>query len=390
MKLALGLLALLGLQNAPTPPQGSIVPSSDRLSALPPRAKVAGLAGLQTTSRVRFAEEGARPHVLEATFVFPDRARWTLAPEGAKPGERHIVYRCGEAFFELQAQSASARLVSDAGKDDPQWRASFAAVEARRALFLWPEGFEWQGDGNLRSAKLRSGEALSVELGADGLPRSLEVTAERPGRERFDELAWREERGRRIPASLAFRVDGALVWREDVASFETRVQALDSFFLPAELRPGAAAADTGPRPTHVDVPRTHWLRVALPAETSWGQVKELWQQAFTPYARPAPDGWRLEGGSCVELDEQGAPRAILLRFKPGVGEPPSGVTSAREHGALALALPRAPTTLSESLAQLRAALPEGARTGVAFARFPAAPALDNGPFQLFLPIESEP
>jgi hypothetical protein len=384
MKLASLLLALLAWQTVPTPAP------VDRLAALPPRAKVAGLAGLQTTSQVRFAEEGARPHVLEATFLFPDRARWTLAPEGAKPGERHIVYRCGEAFFELSAESASARLVSDVGKEDPQWRASFAAVEARRALFLWPEGFEWQRDGERQIARLRSGEALTVELGPDGLPRSLEVTAERTGRERFDELVWSESRGRRTPASFTFRVDGELVWHEVVASCETRVQALDSFFLPAELRPGAAAAEAGPRPTHIDIPRTHSLRVELPAATGWDKVRELWQQAFTPYARPAPEGWRLEGGSCVEVDEQGAPRAIVLRFKPGVGGPPSGVTTAREHGALALALAPASGALSESLARLRAALPHGARPGVAFARFPAAPTPDSGPFQLFLPIESEP
>ncbi len=387
MKLALALLAALALQNPPAAPAPS---APDRLAALPKRAKIAGLGGLQTTSRITFAAEGARPHALEATFAFPDRARWTLAPEGARAGERSIVFRCGGAFFELAPQQATARLVSEAGPDDPQWRASLASVEVRRALFLWPDGFAWEGDATRKSAKLAGGESLVAELGSDGLPTALYVGGERTGRERFDALSWREQRGRRVPAAFDFSVDGARIWREEVVALDLQAQALDSFFLPAELRPGAAAPSDGARIVQVDVPRAHELRVPLPAGTAWSAVKDLWQAAFAPYARPAGDGWRLEGGSLVEVDALGAPVAILLRFKPGLGAAPEGVVSVREHGALALSLPSAPSSLADSLATLRGALPPNARVARTFARFPAAPALDAAPFQLFLALEPAP
>ncbi|MFM7296380.1 MAG: hypothetical protein ACKO4Q_04060 [Planctomycetota bacterium] len=387
MKLALALLASLALHAAQAP---ATAPAKDRLSALPARASVAGMSGLQTSSRITFAAEGARLHSLEATFAFPDRARWTLAPEGARAGDRSIVFRCGQAFFERAPQQATARLVSEAGPEDAQWRASLAGVEVRRALFLWPDGFAWEGDAARKSAKLPGGESLVSAPGADGLPTALYVGGERAGRERFDALAWRELRGRKFPASFDFSVDGARIWREDVVTFETRAQVLDSFFLPAELRPDAAAVASGPRIASVDVPRSHELRVELPDGTEWSAVKERWQAAFAPYARPAGDGWRLEGGSLVELDERGAPRAILLRFKPGLGAAPGGVVSVREHGALALSLPSAPSSLAESLATLRGALPPNARVARTFARFPAAPALDAAPFQLFLALEPAP
>ncbi len=387
MNLALALLAALALQNPPAAPAPA---APDRLAVLPARTKIAGLGGLQTSSRITFAAEGARPHALEATFAFPDRARWTLAPEGARAGDRRIIFRCGSAFFELAPQQATARLVSEAGPDDSQWRASLASVEVRRALFLWPDGFAWEGDATRKSAKLAGGESLVAELGSDGLPTALYVGGERAGCERFDALSWREQRGRRVPAAFDFSVDGARIWREDVVALDLQVQVLDSFFLPAELRPGAAAPSSGPRIVPVDVPRAHELRVPLPADTAWSAVKDHWQAAFAPYARPVGDGWRLEGGSLVEIDAGGAPVAILLRFKPGLSAAPEGVTSVREHGALALSLPSAPTSLTESLASLRGALPPKARAERTFARFSAAPALDAAPFQLFLALEPAP
>ncbi|MBM3989724.1 MAG: hypothetical protein FJ298_01820 [Planctomycetes bacterium] len=387
MKLALAVFATLALQAPQTP---ATAPTQDRLAALPARANIAGLSGLQTSSRITFAAQGARLHSLEATFAFPDRARWTLAPEGARAGDRSIVFRCGPAFFELAPQQSTARLVSESGPKDAQWRASLAAVEVRRALFLWPDGFAWEGDAARKSVKLPGGESLVAELGSDGLPTALYVGGERALRERFDALAWREHRGRKVPASFDFSVDGTRIWREDVVTFETRAQVLDSFFLPAELRRDAVALAGGPRIASVDVPRSHELRVELEDGTEWSAVKERWQAALAPYARAKGDGWRLEGGALVEVDERGAPRALLLRFKPGVDTAPEGVASVREHGALALSIPSAPSSLVESLATLRGALPPNSRVARSFARFPNAPALDAVPFQLYLALEPAP
>ena len=390
------LLALALAPQGPIPAEKPAVaaqpsPSgAERLAALPPRTRVAGLAGFQSISTVTFADPKARPHTLDATFLFPGRARWTIAPAGGRAGERHVVYRCGQAFFDLPAQSNAARLVSDSGAGDPQWRASLATVEARRALFLWPDGFEWKGDGARREATLESGERLVAELGPDGRPTSLAIDGERPQREQYRAIRWRERAGRFWPDSFELALDGQLLWTETVATLESAVRVLDQFFLPAELRP--AAADAGPRrATSVDVPLSYVLRVPLPKDTGWPEVEAKWRAAFEPYARPAEGSWRLEGGSCIELGPKGEPTAILLRFKPGTGPAPEDVATVREHGALAVGIPPAPGTpidLASELANLARSAPPNAKPGAAFARFSGAPSPAGTGLQLYLPLEA--
>lgn len=388
--LAVALFGTLPARPARAPqesPSTSPTPEQ-RLAALPPRAKIAGLAGLQSRSLVTFADPAARRHSLEATFVFPERARWTLAPLDGRPGERHIVYRCGSAFFELAAQASAARLISDRGAEDPQWRASLASVELRRALFLWPDGFEWQGEATRRTVALAGGERIEAELGPDGRPIALALQGDRARRESYRSVTWREQRGRLVPAAFELAIDGELVWREEVTELETAVRVLDTYFLPPELRPGAPAAGER-RVVHVDVPLGHVLRVPLAEGTEWSAVADRWRAALAPYSRPEQGGWRLEGGACVEVGAGGEPRAILLRFKPGLGAAPAGVEPVREHGALAASLsprPEAPAALEVELAALRSAVPAGAAPGTAFARFSGPPALDSGPVQLFLPL----
>lgn len=363
---------------------------AERLAALPPRARIAGLQGFQSISTITFADPKARAHTLDATFVFPSRARWTIAPAGGRAGERHVVYRCGPAFFELPAQANAARLVSDSGAGDAQWRSSLASVEARRALFLWPDGFEWRGEGARREATLDGGEKLVAELGPDGRPTSLSVVAERTQLEQYRAIRWRERAGRFWPDTFELALDGTLLWSESVATLETAVRVLDQFFLPAELRP--ATADAGPRrATPVDVPLSHVLRVPLPKDTAWTEVEALWRAAFEPFAKPAEGGWRLEGGSCVELGPKAEPAAILLRFKPGTGPAPKDVATLAEHGALAVGIPPSPATpidLAGELANLVRSAPANARPGAAFARFSGAPSLSGAGLQLYLPLEA--
>lgn len=363
---------------------------AERLAALPARARIAGLQGLQSISTITFADPQARAHTLDATFVFPERARWTIAPAGGRAGERHVVYRCGQAFFELPAQAQTARLVSDAGDSDAQWRASLASVEARRALFLWPDGFEWKGDLARREAVLDGGERLVAELGPDGRPTSLSVVADRTQLEQYRAIRWRERAGRFWPDTFELALDGALLWTESVATLETAVRVLDQFFLPAELRP--ATLDAGPRrATPVDVPLSHVLRVPLPKETAWSEVEALWRAAFEPFARPADGGWRLEGGSCIELGPKAEPAAILLRFKPGTGPAPKDVATLREHGALAVGIPPSPSTpidLGVELANLIRSAPPNSKPAAAFARFSGAPTLTGTGLQLYLPLEA--
>ncbi|MCC7014731.1 MAG: hypothetical protein IT454_19370 [Planctomycetes bacterium] len=363
----------------------SPTPAGDRTTLLPPRAPIAGLAGFQSSSSIEFAAEPTKPHALEATYVFPERARWQLAPRDAAPGERHVVFRCAGAFFELAAGESASRLVSDAGPTDENWRRSLAGVELRRALFLWPDGFAWTGQGATRSAPLDSGEELEVELDADGRPSAIFVRGARDVRETYREIRWREQRERWWPSTMELVVERQLVWRERVESLETQVRVLDLYFLPADRR-AAAAQSTASAVAHADVPACYWRREVLPDGTDWDAVTTRWRDAIRPYAQPAADAWKLAGGACVELDDSGAPRALLLCFSEGRGTPPEGLLKVREHTALTSALQRPSNGLGACRKQLAAAIPATASAGVAYARFVGEPSL-AGPVQVVLPFQ---
>lgn len=375
------LLALAAL--AQEPATGAPAAPLDRLAALAPRARVAGLAGFQSSSTITFDDPAARPHNLESTYVFPGRARWQMTPHGAAPGERHVVYRCGEAFFELAPLQERARLVSDRGAEDEHWRASLASFELRRALFLWPDGFEWKSDGGVRRAALPSGEELEVELGADGRPVAMFVAGARDARDTYRAITWRESRGRWWPSTMELVSDGARVWRERVDSLETEVRVLDLYFLPPELR--ALAHGTENRPIHADVPACYWLRVALPASADWNVASKRWEELAKSHEGATATAWKLEGGACFELGKVGEPVAALLRFAPGTDPPPEGLVKVREHVALTVATKGTGAQLASALGAARAALPPTCAGGLAYARFSAAPAGD-APVQVFLSL----
>src|SRR5262245_21044490 len=120
MKIAALLALACALQGDAKAP-----PATDPLATLSPLRPIAGLAGFQSSSALTYASDASKPHSLEATYVFPDRARWYVAPLSGG-SQRQVIYRCADQYFSLEAgRGESVRIDRVANAED--WRSSCGA-----------------------------------------------------------------------------------------------------------------------------------------------------------------------------------------------------------------------------------------------------------------------
>jgi hypothetical protein len=382
MKLA--LLALLVLAQDGAAPQKP-APSApiDPLAQLAPRAKIAGLDGFQSSSTVVFDSDPTLPHLLEATYVFPGRARWSFAPHDAQPGERQLVYRCGRALYELAPMQTASNEI-DAEKNAELYAQNCWALELRRALFLWPDGFAWSAAPEVgdKLAETDCGVKLRARVGGDGRPTALFVDGFEGVRETFREITWREQNGRWWPAALELHLEGQRIWKERVEALNTNVNVLDLYFVPADRRVKSPAT----RLQHVDMSACSRVRIALAEGADWNAAASAWTEAVQRWSKPDSPYWPIAPGSWVELDANGKPRAVLVAFTPTAErKAPEGIVEFAEQNALRLGLSGAEVDFAAALTTLRGALPQGANAGTPFARFPGTPG-PGGPTEVVLPL----
>jgi hypothetical protein len=241
---ALPLLALPQIQS-PAPVEHGLEPGA--------RAPVAGLAGFETVSKIDF---GAQQNRLTAVYVFPDRARWHFESYGAKVRSEHqYFYRSGSRVRELLS-GGSSRELQDGERDTV-----LAQMELRRAVMLWPDGFDWEVSADLpantRSAPIRvdtccrKGALGSLVATLDGArPGKVEaLDVEGPSARRRG-APWRDVGGRKWPRSLPSRRRTRA--SETVELVETRIHYLDLSFVPpdgARLQRSHRPVRDGARPS---------------------------------------------------------------------------------------------------------------------------------------------
>ena len=279
-----------------------------RSLGLEPRGAVAGFAGFRSRSRLTFVSAPERTHELETTYLFPGRVRFalTLAADGVT--HRVLLYRAGERGFALEDGSASSKEIT--GDELAQWRLQ---TELRRALFLWPEGVAWSGEGRRRTAEVAGAGRLEAELGDDGRPTAMASFAlDGTSIERLDELAWSNAAPHAFPARFALSARGAPVWTEEVLAVELALDFVDAFFFPPDRRPRESAPGAI-APRSVDLESAWELRVALPS-TSGTPSALLDARAAALAAR---DLWRSRGIACrdavaIELDIEARPVAAWI------------------------------------------------------------------------------
>ena len=208
----------------------------------PPRQSIAGLQGFDCVSTVVFPEAPDRSRRLRATYAFPDRVRWQWTRGGEDRGDHEVRYRYGESLYLLREGARHSDECSGAEREEMR-----LAMELRRALVLYPDGFAWKEAKGERKADLGEAGALYARPSSASDPRPVEMrAATRDGRtvETYQGILWRESGGRSWPTGLELWRAGQLVGRETIESIDTEGRVIDAFFLPVDRRTGDRSAGT--------------------------------------------------------------------------------------------------------------------------------------------------
>lgn len=349
------LLALLLLQGAP----------AHEAPAPGKRAGLGGLAGFHSVSRLEFPDFRLR---LTATYVFPDRARWSLEDYDAPFPLADQFFRFGATAHHYATNATSSELTELAREH------TLLQLELRRAVMLFPDGFAWEdaSDG-AREAEVFADSCCRREplgrLRATTPDGRVSIEArDRAGelRETVTIEERQEVRGRSFPRVLAVSGVNA-TFRETIERVETRIHYLDLAFTPGDRRKLSGP----PRPAGEIlasdlVPMTYAER-ELAAGTSWEHALARARELAEEVRQSLPSEHELDPVPSFEVSTEGLPVRCLVRLKKACEPPPAGFVHQGERLGLLTALGGFSATAS-SLEHLRAAIPAGIKGGHAYVR----------------------
>jgi hypothetical protein len=250
-----------------------------------PRA-IAGVASISCLSRLEFPGVPDQPHRLEASYVFPDRARWRISPAAPEPPEagepgtprsrpevRRLRYRWGTGLWEIEpGEQASRRFRAE------ELRLALLQTELRRVALIWPAELQWSGEGDLRCATLAGVGTFLARLDSEG-GRPVELESrdfDGTVRERLEAISWRVEGEHTWPVRWNLVADGNLIWHETIESVKTGRKLLDAYFLPVDRRAGRVPVRAALNEIEeIDVPRCRALRSSL-----CGEPRGNWDKAI--------------------------------------------------------------------------------------------------------------
>ena len=338
------------------------------LPALGPRESVAGLQGFDAVSTLEFPSAPGKRHRLRMTYVFPDRARWQLTLGDEKLGSHEIRYRYGDACFLQREQSPRSEPCTGEERDSMR-----LAMELRRALVLYPDGFGWKPAGDGRRADLGEVGVLFARPASGTNPRPEEMHAEtRDGKalDVYRRIIWRESGTRAWPASLEMWSSGEIVWRESIDSIDTQGRFIDAFFLPAELRESSGSAVRIEETRSQELPASCSLRVIIPKGTPWSEVAAGYARLGAEWAERLHErGLRIDDRATVEVTREGDAAAWIVRLEPVPDQPPPEFVTTPAGKGMCLAVRGLGLVTPEKLATLVKSLPAGTRSRSPYLRF---------------------
>jgi hypothetical protein len=338
-----------------------------------PRSPIGGIASIDCASTVTYASALDTPHRLNATYAFPDRVRWWLGVGDESSPERQMRLRFGDALYAVDKHGGASRELLAEERAE-----ALVQLEMRRALLLWPLGFDWKREGLASHAAITRIGRLTARFAeaASTLPNTLEFTAEdgRPG-DVFRSITWRIEKDKPWPVALELWHERSKVWTETIRSIDVKTRFIDSYFLPPDRREGAVSNPLeigGVRGT--DLPECRVQRVGLKEGATLEQAFDEWKRVVESRSKDlAAVGFALEDKVTLEVDREARPRALLLRLAPAKSALPEALSKSFE------AWPERPglTTFvmgleavsAAPLAALLGALPADAVAGAPYLRF---------------------
>lgn len=312
--------------------KGPVDPDARRVfESAPPRTRLGSLRSLTLRSDLVFESAPDRPHTLEFACAFPERSRLEVAGAGG----RQMRYRLGENLWALdvtRVREAPVDLASRLLSDDE--RAAVALdLAARRALFLWPDGVSFEGDGFTRTAPVEGAGVLVATLD-ENEERAMEMRGFAADgrctiRLLVDEWSSPAEHftatGRAWPRRVRLMDGDTVVWRETLDLVE------DAWFLgdPTFVPPDVFAAATGSESAAVralEVGARDVLELPLGtsvAGTPPASVESVIDDALVAWARTdtelGPDA-NLAPFVDVVLDAEARPAAFRLE-RPAASTP---------------------------------------------------------------------
>jgi hypothetical protein len=349
-----------------------------------PRAALAGMAGVQCTSRLEGADGAA---LLTVVYLFPDRVRWHLE-SGAPEAPTHVYrYRLGERVHE--GTGASSLQVEGEARD-----ALLLDLELRRAVLCWPDGFDWSpGEAGASSATVfRDSCCRQGPLGT--LLASLENG--RPVRVRardarglagasFEVRAWQERSGRPWPAQVAVEsAQGS--WIETIESLGTRVHYIEESFLPPDRRPPSGESSAGQPLVARDLVGMTYAASDLPAGATWEEARRRARERLLELREASPDPSALDPVPAFGIGSDGLPRSSWVRLRAPVDPPPPGFTSTGERVGFVVPLRSISEVDGDLLARLARCAPAGSRAAGPYVRFHDRPQF---PIELVVPLEAK-
>ena len=360
---------------ARTAPKSPTQPAAAQTASRPPPpTTIAGLRGFESVSALVLATAPETPRELRATYAFPDRVRWMISSHGTSGLERSIQYRFGSAAYQIPA--GTDRSEECAGEERDKL---FLQMELRRALMLFPDGFEWKKDGVESTASLGDLGVLRARFAsaADATPSEVvSVDSHQHVIDAFRSITWKESGGRRWPASMEHWQAEKLLWKETVSAVETGARTIDDYFLPPDRRDLRGSQPVGGAIRELDLPPTCALRVELArAATTWqAALAELERQRAAWTEKLAAAGLRLDPNATFELSDAGVPEACFLRLATVPTSPPSGFETTVTRKGRATALQGVAAVNVERMRELSRSVPRGSVAGRAYVRFAPADA----------------
>ena len=387
--LLLGLLSP-GLLFAQELPQDPLAPGRPH--------GIDGAGGFKTVSVVEFQGTQNQPHEWVTIYAYPDRARWSLRPTTGTPTSPMVVLRFGAHAWTLPAGSSKSSVDDVNGP-----RTTLIQMELRRALNLWPAGFEWKPEDERTSrAEIhrlqheKDHPALGYLMArTDPDDRLLGIEAFRADGSSVEELrvqAWGEFEDRLWPSEVLLLKDGQEVWKETLSFASRRAYHNDVLFTPPDRRKSNDAEAAERRKIrHIDLPQVTLQLQKLKAGTPWARAERLYAKELSAAQkkldRQGLQELQLEQVPTFQLDPEGHPTHLILRLKQPLEPAPKGWQTLETRAGLGLVIQDFEALDPALLLGMQRALPAQAEAGEPYCRVLRIG--DQTQLQVYQPVRSE-
>ncbi|MFT7668848.1 MAG: hypothetical protein ACI8X5_001548 [Planctomycetota bacterium] len=349
----------------------SVTSAAQDLPEKPARRRaIDGIASIYSHSTLEFPSAPDTKYECEATFVFPDRARWRIGLNSDESDyrARSIRFHWGAGLWLTDMNKRNSVEMSEDAR-----RTTLMQLELRRVAMIWPAELEWKTDGDLRIAQLPGLGSLHAQIDPKS-KRPIQIEShwlDGKLNERLDKIAWRAEKEQFWPASWELVYGGKIAWKETFDKVQSGGKFLETYFIPIDRRTQGGTTTvraTGPQP--FSMPKTCvWSKeLSEAAQKSW-EVALVEARAAIEQCQADAEGQHLtiDARPGFNLNSKALPTNVELRLKSMPEEVPKGWSVQGEVSGLRMISTGTGELTEASIQKLREQLPPGSKAGKPYA-----------------------